>query len=202
MKEKINLFIQDSGITREQRENRNGANAFTIWMTGLSGAGKSTLSISLERWLFNNSYNCYRLDGDSIRQGMNRDLGFSKVDRAENIRRAAEVCKLFNDSGIIVIASFISPFSEDRSIAENIIGKRWFHLVYINASIEVCKKRDVKGLYKLSSEGKLKDFTGIDSLFEIPESTSLTLNTEILSETASLNILIQFVQTIITGKKP
>lgn len=139
-----------------------------IWLTGLSGSGKSTIANELELALENKGVKSYVLDGDNIRCGLNSDLGFSDEDRKENIRRIAEVAKLFSDSGTIAITAFISPFRVEREAAKEIIGKENFIEVYVNAPIEVCERRDVKGLYKKARAGEIKQFTGIDSPYEEP----------------------------------
>lgn len=139
-----------------------------IWLTGLSGSGKSTIANELELALENNGVKSYVLDGDNVRGGLNSDLGFSDEDRKENIRRIAEVAKLFSDSGTIAITAFISPFRVEREAAKEIIGKENFIEVYVNAPIEVCERRDVKGLYKKARAGEIKQFTGIDSPYEEP----------------------------------
>lgn len=148
-------------------------------MTGLSGSGKSTIAIQLERMLLENGFFAQVLDGDNIRSGINNNLGFSMEDRLENIRRIAEVAKLYLNSGIITICTFISPTIEIRKFAENIVGSEDFLEIYVDAPLEVCESRDVKGLYKKARNGEIKDFTGIDSTYEPPLSPALTLNTGI-----------------------
>jgi len=173
-----NLFKQTGKITRKNREELNQNPSFTLWLTGLSGSGKSTLATELELWLFEQGIRAYILDGDNTRLGINSDLTFSDDDRAENIRRVAEICKLFNDAGIIVIASFISPFANDRLLAKNLIGAENFTEVYTDSSINTCRKRDTKGLYQLATEGKLKNFTGISSPYEPPLIPDIHLHTD------------------------
>ena len=148
-----------------------------IWFTGLSGSGKSTLAIALERELHQKGILCRILDGDNIRSGINNNLGFSEADRTENIRRIAEVAKLFVDCGIVTLAAFISPTNAIRQMAAEIIGKEDFLEVYVSTPIEECEKRDVKGLYAKARRGEIKDFTGISSPFEQPESPFITLDT-------------------------
>lgn len=171
-----NLTWQNLDITRELRQAHLGQKAFTIWMTGLSGAGKSTIANELEKRLFAMGKHTMILDGDNIRIGLNKNLGFSQQDRIENIRRIAEVSKLMNDAGLIVITSFISPYREDRRNAKKIIGD-CFAEVYVSTPIEECERRDVKGLYKAAKEGKIADFTGITSPYEIPENPDITVDT-------------------------
>lgn len=172
-----NLFRQKGKINRIHREAANNNKAFTIWLTGLSGSGKSTLANSIEEWIFQQKGKVYVLDGDNTRLGVNSDLSFTEDDRTENIRRVAEICHLFNDAGIIVIASFISPFRADREMAKKIINSESFIEVHLDASLEVCRQRDVKGLYKLALEGKIKNFTGISSPYEPPVKPDIYLNT-------------------------
>jgi adenylyl-sulfate kinase len=161
----------------------------TIWFTGLSGSGKSTLAFSLERSLIDAGRACYVLDGDNVRHGLNRDLGFSPKDRAENIRRIAEVACLMNDAGLIVLTAFISPFREDRAMARRIIGCEKFVEVFLEAGVEICEERDPKGLYKKARSGELPGFTGISSPYELPNTPELTLNTGVLSVEECLQLL-------------
>ncbi|HTL80121.1 MAG TPA: adenylyl-sulfate kinase [Bacteroidia bacterium] len=180
-------------VQRSERESLLKQKAKVIWMTGLSGSGKSTLAIGLERTLLNAGKLAYVLDGDNVRSGINSNLGFTEEDRKENIRRVAEVAKLLVDSGVIVICSFVSPTIEIRSLAKNIIGEKDFLEVYVNASLAVCEKRDVKGLYAKARSGLIKDFTGIHQAFEAPEDPALEINTENNSLEQSLNTLLEFV---------
>lgn len=173
-----NLFKQAGKISRQQREALNISTSFTLWLTGLSGAGKSTIATELELLLYQNLYRVYILDGDNTRLGINSDLSFSDDDRSENIRRVAEISKLFNDAGIIVIASFISPFAVDRQVAQNIIGPENFIEVFVDASLDECKRRDPKGLYRKAISGQLKSFTGIDSPYEPPVTPDVHLHTD------------------------
>ncbi len=173
-----NLFLQSSKVSRQQRESLNGNRSFTIWLTGLSASGKSTIAAELDKWLFNNGLRSYVIDGDNTRIGINNDLSFTKEDRSENIRRVAEICKLFNDAGTIAIASFISPFADDRRMAGSIIGRDGFLEVFVDTGIDTCKARDVKGLYKLAEQGKIRNFTGIDSPYERPETPDIHLHTD------------------------
>jgi adenylylsulfate kinase len=173
-----NLFYQAGKVTRKQREMVNQNAAFTLWFTGLSAAGKSTIAAELDSWFFENNYHSYVLDGDNTRIGINKDLSFSREDRGENIRRVAEICKLFNDAGIICIASFISPFADDRQKARDIIGTDSFVETFIDTPIEICKQRDQKGLYKLAESGKLGNFTGISSPFDLPLNPDIHIKTD------------------------
>ncbi len=173
-----NLTYHKMDITREQRENQKGQKAVTIWFTGLSGSGKSTLANALEKRLFTDGKHTMTLDGDNVRLGLNKNLGFKEKDRIENIRRIAEVSKLMNDAGIIVINSFVSPFKQDRRNAREIIGNDNFIEVYVSTSLEACEKRDVKGLYQKARRGEIPNFTGISSPYEPPENPEITINTE------------------------
>lgn len=163
-------------VTRERREEMLGQKAATIWLTGLSGSGKSTLANALERKLAAEGRHTMLLDGDNIRFGLNRDLGFSEQDRMENIRRIAEVAKLMNDAGLIVITSFISPYRQDRQMAREIIGERFIE-VYVSTPLEECEKRDVKGLYRAARNGEIAEFTGITSAYEEPEQPEVRIDT-------------------------
>lgn len=170
------LFKQTIKINRQQREDKNGHKSITLWLTGLSASGKSSIATELDAWLHNHGYNSYVLDGDNTRLGINTDLSFSKEDRKENIRRVAEICKLFNDAGTIVIAAFISPFAEDRQNARTVIGADSFVEIFVDASIDTCKMRDKKGLYALAEQGKIKDFTGINSPYERPATPDIHID--------------------------
>lgn len=185
--------VFDRMVTREERENRKGQKAGVLWLTGLSGSGKSTLGIGLERHLFNEGFAVQMLDGDNIRTGICSNLGFSVEDRAENIRRIAEIAKLFVQNGAIVICSFISPTREIRKMARDIIGAEDFFEVFVNTPLEVCERRDVKGLYKKARAGEIKGFTGIDSPYEAPLQPDLEILTQNRSLEASLLELVQFI---------
>ncbi len=169
--------IFDRLLSREERENRLQQRAKVLWLTGLSGSGKSTIAQGLEQRLFAEGYFPQVLDGDNIRIGINNNLGFSLEDREENIRRIAEVAKLYLNSGVIVLCSFISPTKAIREQAEQIIGKEDFLEIFIDTPLEVCEARDVKGLYAKARRGEIKGFTGIDSPYEAPEDTFLTVPT-------------------------
>ncbi|MBI1224040.1 MAG: adenylyl-sulfate kinase [Bacteroidetes bacterium] len=168
--------VFDRLLSREERESFLNQKGKVIWMTGLSGSGKSTIAVQLERRLFENGFFAQVLDGDNIRSGINNNLGFSLEDRTENIRRISEVAKLYLNSGIITICTFVSPTEEIRSYAKSIIGAENFFEVFVNASLEVCEKRDVKGLYKKARKGEIPDFTGISSPFEPPVAPDLILD--------------------------
>ena len=163
-----NIIWQSFHITKQQRAKLKNQKPVIIWFTGLSGSGKSTIANALEVELFKIKKHTFLLDGDNIRYGLNKDLGFSKEDRQENIRRVAEVSKLFLDAGLIVITSFISPYKKDRDFARSLVQKDEFIEVFIDTPLEVCKKRDPKGLYKKAKEDIIKEFTGISSSYEEP----------------------------------
>jgi adenylyl-sulfate kinase len=176
---KENIIEHKHKVTKEDRQNLLKQKSPVIWLTGLSGSGKSTIANELSVKLHREGKLAYILDGDNIRMGLNKDLGFSDEDRKENIRRIAEVAKLLSDSGVIVITAFISPFREERDEAKKIIGEDNFIEVYVSATLDVCEKRDPKGLYKKARLGEIKMFTGIDSPYESPLNPSLTLFTDL-----------------------
>jgi adenylylsulfate kinase len=171
----MNITAHNFKTTKSDREQIKSQKAMTIWMSGLSGSGKSTIANSLEFTLHSKNYHTYILDGDNTRLGLNKGLGFTEEDRVENIRRVAEVCKLMNDSGLIVICSFISPFEKNRQQAREIIGENFIE-VFVDADLSTCEERDPKGLYKKARLGEIKDFTGISSPFEIPNNAIVLKN--------------------------
>jgi adenylylsulfate kinase len=185
-----NIIPQSYTITHTNRITRNNHPPKVFWMTGLSGSGKSTIANALQNELFQKGYQVYVLDGDNIRGGLNKDLDFSDTGRMENIRRISEVAKLFADAGFVVITAFISPFKTDRQQAKDIIGTETFCEVYVNAPLEVCEQRDVKGLYKKARAGEIKNFTGIGSAFEEPENPAIVIKTNELSINESVELLI------------
>ncbi len=168
----------------------NGPKPFLIWFTGLSGSGKSTLAELTNKFLLENGGKVYLLDGDKVRSGLNKDLGFSLADRAENLRRTAEVAKLMLDAGLIVIAAFISPFQKERDMVRQLVGSDNYLEVYLECPLSVCEKRDVKGLYKKVRSGEISSFTGIDSPYEIPVNPDLVLKTAEEDMTRSLEKII------------
>ena len=185
--------IFDRMLSRQDKEELLKQHSVMIWFTGLSGSGKSTIAIALERELHKRGLLCRILDGDNIRSGINNNLGFTEADRIENIRRIAEVSKLFVDTGIITIAAFISPSNDIREMAANIIGKDDFLEVYVSTPIEECERRDVKGLYAKARRGEIKNFTGISARFEAPAHPALTLDTSALSLEESVNKLLELI---------
>ena len=193
-----NLYpISDRLLKQSDRESLVGQSAKVIWMCGLSGSGKSTLATALEKKLFSQKRLVYVLDGDNIRTGLNSGLSFSDEDRRENIRRIAEVSKLFVDAGVISINSFITPNADLRKMARETIGKDNLVEVYVKASFETCMKRDVKGLYAKADKGLVPQFTGKDSGFEEPTDSDLVIDTEAQSVEESLELLFQFVSPLI-----
>jgi adenylylsulfate kinase len=204
MKEfKGNLFpIFDEILQREDKEELLNQNSKVIWMTGLSGSGKTTVAKGVERYLHSQGILNQLLDGDNIRVGISNNLTFSSDDRAENIRRISEVSKLFLNCGIVTINCFVSPTIEIRNIAKQIIGAENFIEVYINASVDTCEERDVKGLYKKARKGEIKDFTGISAPFEAPKSPEIEINTAQLSIDESVQKVLDYILPIIkTSKK-
>lgn len=185
--------IFDRMLTRADKEELLKQHSVMIWFTGLSGSGKSTIAIALERELQKRELLCRILDGDNIRSGINNNLGFSAEDRVENIRRIAEIGKLFVDTGIITLAAFISPNNDIREMAANIIGKEDFMEIYVSTPIEECERRDVKGLYAKARKGEIKNFTGISAPFEAPEHPALSLDTSKLSVEESVNKLLDLI---------
>lgn len=171
----MNITWHETTIDREKREELNGHKGVCLWFTGLSGSGKSTLANAVESILNHKKVHTYLLDGDNIRHGLNKNLGFSDEDRTENIRRIGEVAKLFVDAGTVVITAFISPFREDRKKVRNIIPNQRFIEIYIDCPLEVCEQRDPKGLYKKARTNEIKEFTGISSPYEAPENPELVI---------------------------
>jgi len=191
-----NIHLEKGYVSRAERETKYGFRALTLWFTGLSGAGKSSIARELERRLFGQNRLVYRLDGDDLRFGLNRDLGFSKADRSENIRRAAEVARLFNQAGMTVICSFISPFKVDRAKAREIIGDNAFVEIYLDAPLAVCEERDPHGLYAKARSGEIKEFTGISSPYEVPDEPELTINTAVADVEESVRIILRYLEGV------
>ena len=193
MTEKREIVWHEGQVTAAERQKLLGLShqPFVFWFTGLSGAGKSTLAFALERHLISRGVPCAVLDGDNVRHGLNRDLGFSPLDRTENIRRVAEVSRLMLDAGLIVITSFISPYRIDRAMAKEIIGEENFVEVYLSANLETCEKRDTKGLYRKARSGEIPSFTGISSPYEPPDTPELTIDTTNLTVALCVESLLQ-----------
>lgn len=174
-----NLVWHPSSVTRDDRERQHGHRGRVLWFTGLSGAGKSTLAHAVDKTLHLQGKKTTVLDGDNVRHGLCADLGFSPDDRRENLRRIAEVAKLFAESGIITLAAFISPMREDRAMVKRIIGENDFMEIYVQCPLDVCEARDAKGMYRKARAGELSDFTGISAPYEAPEDARLVLQTDI-----------------------
>ncbi len=175
---KENIIRQNYEVSQLDRNQANKHKSFLIWFTGLSGSGKSTIANALEHKLHGEGIKTYVLDGDNIRLGINKDLSFSAEDRSENIRRIAEIAKLFIDAGVVVIGAFVSPYKKDRESIEYIVGNNNFVEVFVNTSLETCELRDVKGLYKKARKGEIKDFTGINAPYEAPENPDIEVVTD------------------------
>lgn len=188
-----NIRFQSFQVSRKDHEQRNGHKGFVIWLTGLSGSGKSTIANELNKQLFDKKIYSVILDGDNTRLGINKDLSFSEADRSENIRRVAEIAKLYVENSQVVIASFISPYKKDRLIAKNIISSNDFIEVHVNCAIDECEKRDVKGLYKKARNGEISDFTGISSPYEAPKSADIEIDTELNDVSSSVTLIFNYL---------
>ena len=199
--EEKNIFtVFDDILQRKDKEKLLNQKSKVIWMTGLSGSGKTTIAKGVERYLHSQGILNQLLDGDNIRVGISNNLSFSEKDRAENIRRIAEVSKLFLNCGIVTLNCFVSPTIKIRKIAKDIIGEENFIEVYINASVENCENRDIKGLYKKARIGEIRDFTGISSPFEAPENPELEINTSKLSIDESVQKVLDYILPKIKNK--
>ncbi|MBI2963411.1 MAG: adenylyl-sulfate kinase [Deltaproteobacteria bacterium] len=192
-----NITWHEGDVTREERQANLGQKGVTVWMTGLSASGKSTIAVALEKVLLARGKHAYRLDGDNIRFGLNKNLGFSAEDRAENIRRIGEVAKLFGDAGMITITSFISPYRRDRDLVRKLHedARLPFLEVYVDCAIEEAEKRDPKGLYKKARAGELKGFTGVDDPYEAPERPELVLRSDRLTVAESVAELLATLES-------
>lgn len=188
------IVWHDSSINKKEYQQKNNHTSGIIWLTGLSGSGKSTIANAVARELFEQGYQVTVLDGDNVRHGLNKDLGFSDDDRKENIRRIGEVAKLFVEQGTIVITAFISPFQEDRQIVRQLVEDGEFHEVFVKCDLNVCEERDPKGLYKKARNGEIPFFTGIDSPYEEPAAPELVLDTGELSREESKQRLVDYVK--------
>lgn len=188
-----NITTQDYTITKNKRSLLNGHQPLVVWFTGLSGSGKSTIANLIEKELHKQNIHTYTLDGDNIRGGLNKDLGFLAVDRTENLRRIAEVAKLFCDAGTVVISAFITPLESDRDSIKQIVGTTNFLEIFIKTSLEECERRDVKGLYKKARKGEIKNFTGINAPFENPKNPFITIDTERESQVEAANKILNHI---------
>jgi adenylylsulfate kinase len=185
-----NIVWHQGAITREDRQQLNGHRGCTVWLTGLSGSGKSTIAVELEKRLLERGVRTYILDGDNVRHGLNKNLGFSPEDRTENIRRIGEVAKLFSDAGLVALTAFISPYRADRDQVRAIMQPGEFIEVFVDCPVEVCEQRDVKGLYKKARAGEIKEFTGISAPYEAPSKPEMVIETSGQSvEKSALQIL-------------
>ena len=189
-----NIIYHQASVTRQRRNKLNNHRSIVLWFTGLSGSGKSTLAHALEEKLFQKGCRTFVLDGDNVRHGLNSNLDFSAAGRTENIRRISEVSKLMLESGLIVMTAFISPINKDRSDARTLISNDDFIEIYCKASLETCEGRDVKGLYKLARAGEIKNYTGIDSPYEVPENPELIIDTDNQSLEESVSSILNFLE--------
>lgn len=194
MTKSTNVVWHESDVIKENRQQLNGHKSAIIWFTGLSGSGKSTISVALESSLYTRGIRTYRLDGDNIRHGLNRNLGFSHADRAENIRRIGEVSKLMVDAGLFTLTAFISPYQEDRDQVRKLVQSDEFIEVYVKANIETCEERDPKGLYKKARLGEIKNFTGIDAPYEEPRDPDIVIDTDQLSIKESVEHILAYLK--------
>lgn len=181
-------------VTRERREQKNGHKAAVLWFTGLSGSGKSTLAHALEEYLYQKGLSTFVLDGDNVRHGLSRDLGFSDADRKENIRRISEIAKLMLEAGVITLTAFISPFKAEREMAMTLMPPGDFIEIHCFCPLTVCEQRDVKGLYKKARQGEIKDFTGISSPYEEPEKPDLKIDTSQLTLEESVQRIVALLR--------
>ncbi|MGN7411875.1 adenylyl-sulfate kinase [Paenibacillus sp. SAF-068] len=195
-KEERNITWQSSSINRQDREKYNGHCSRAIWFTGLSGAGKSSLAFALEQYLYDQGVRSYVLDGDNVRHGLNRDLGFTAGDRQENLRRIGEVSKLMVDAGLFVLSAFISPHEQDREMVRQLFEPDDFIEIYVRCSIQECERRDPKGLYKKARNGDIPHFTGISAPYEVPKSPSFIIDTEQSSIEQAVQEIVQHLEQI------
>lgn len=195
-----NIFEQNYQISKSDRESITGNKSLLVWFTGFSGSGKSTIANLVELELHKLNIITYTLDGDNIRHGINKDLTFSEKDRKENIRRIAEVSKLFVDAGVLTFAAFVSPYSKDRENIKDIVGTQNFVEVYVNTSIEECERRDVKGLYKKARAGEIKNMTGIDAPYEAPLNPDIEIVTEKMTIEESVKQVVEYIKNKIIFK--
>ncbi|MGO4886996.1 adenylyl-sulfate kinase [Anaerobacillus sp. MEB173] len=189
-----NIVWHETTITKENRQELKGHKSAILWFTGLSGSGKSTLANAVEKRLYEDGLSSYVLDGDNVRHGLNKGLGFSDEDRKENIRRIGEVAKLFVDAGVLTLTAFISPFKEDRDGVRNIVESGEFIEVYVKCSLEECENRDPKGLYKKARNGEIPEFTGISSPYEEPENPELIIESDKLTIEQSVDAVINYLK--------
>ncbi|MGP4106076.1 adenylyl-sulfate kinase [Virgibacillus sp. L01] len=189
-----NIVWHDSKVTKSARRELNNHKSAVIWFTGLSGSGKSTVSVEVEKELYSQGVRTYRLDGDNVRHGLNKNLGFSPEDRKENIRRIGEVSKLMVDAGLFTLSAFISPYREDRDEVRELVEDGEFIEVFVDASVETCESRDPKGLYKKARAGEIKGFTGIDAPYEEPKNPEVTIDTDKLTLEESVQKIVAYLK--------
>lgn len=187
-----NIIPHHFSVLKEDREQLNGHKGCVLWFTGLSGSGKSTLANAVAKALFDQKFHTYSLDGDNVRKGLNNNLGFSPQDRTENIRRIAEVAHLMVDAGLIVTASFVSPYEKDRENVRKIVGNTTFVEIFVNTPIAVCEQRDVKGLYAKARAGEIKDFTGVNAPYEAPKNPDVEIDTSKISIEEAVAIVLTY----------
>jgi adenylyl-sulfate kinase len=187
------IIPQEFQIDQRQRSSIKGHRPLLVWFTGLSGSGKSTLANALERALFEKKVHTYLLDGDNVRAGLNKNLSFSPEDRTENIRRIAEVGKLMLDAGLVVLASFVSPYREDRENVKRIVGYGNFVEIFVNTPIDECERRDVKGLYTKARAGEIKNFTGVSAPYEAPMAPDIEIDTTKVSVEEAVAVILEFI---------
>jgi adenylylsulfate kinase len=189
-----NIVWHQGAVTREDRAQMNGHKSCTVWLTGLSGSGKSTIAVDLEKRLWERGVRAYILDGDNIRHGLNKNLGFSPADRTENIRRIGEVAKLFTEAGVVALTAFISPYRADRDQVRALMAPGDFVEVHVDCPIDVCEQRDVKGLYKKARAGEIKEFTGVSAPYEAPLKPELSINTSGQSVEESARQILDYLE--------
>ena len=189
----LNTIRHDYNITKADREKLNGHRSFLLWFTGLSGSGKSTLANLVEMELHKRGISTFSLDGDNIRQGINKDLSFAPEDRSENIRRIAEIAHLMVDAGVVTLAAFVSPYIKDRENIKSIVGDENFIEIYINTSLDECERRDVKGLYKKARAGEIKNMTGISAPYEAPQHPDIEIVTDHQTIETSVDTILEFI---------
>ena len=187
------ILPHDFKISVNDRRKQNKHNSFVVWFTGLSGSGKSTIANALEQELYKRKIQTYCLDGDNVRNGINKDLTFKPEDRNENIRRVAENAKLLIDSGIVVLATFISPYKSNRSTIKDIVGEKNYVEIFVNTSLEECERRDTKGLYKKAHAGEITNMTGVTAPYETPEDANIEINTENETVSQSVQRIVEYL---------
>lgn len=189
-----NIHRHQSSVSRKDRERLNGHRGITLWFTGLSGSGKSTLAVAMEEALYDRGCRTYILDGDNIRTGINRDLGFSPEDRVENIRRIGEIAKLYRETGVINLVAFISPYRAERELARSLSHYGDFLEIFVDCPVEVCEQRDPKGLYKKARAGEIPEFTGISAPYEAPENPEIHVHTDQASIDEHVNTILDYLE--------